>query len=50
VQRKLLFGFTLMLALASVYAGLLNWGPLVQYPLLLASIGCAVSALMAKEE
>lgn len=38
------------MALASVYAGLLDWGPFVQYPLLVASIGCAVSALMAKEE
>lgn len=33
IRRKLLFGVTLLLALASVYAGLLGWGPLVQYGL-----------------
>ena len=33
IRRKLLFGVTLLLALASVYAGLLGWGPVVQYGL-----------------
>jgi hypothetical protein len=33
IRRKLLFGVTLLLALASVYAGLLGWGPIVQYGL-----------------
>jgi hypothetical protein len=33
IRRKLLFGVTLLLALASVYAGLLGWGPVLQYGL-----------------
>jgi hypothetical protein len=33
IRRKLLFGVTLLLAIASVYAGLLGWGPVLQYGL-----------------
>jgi hypothetical protein len=33
IRRKLLFGVALLLALASVYAGLLGWGRLLQYGL-----------------
>ncbi|MEO5823735.1 MAG: hypothetical protein ABIT71_24785 [Vicinamibacteraceae bacterium] len=33
IRRKLLFGVALLLAMASVYAGLLGWGRLLQYGL-----------------
>jgi hypothetical protein len=33
IRRKLLFGAALVLALASVYAGLLGWGRVLQYGL-----------------
>ena len=33
IRRKLLFGVALLLALASVYAGLLGWGRVLQYGL-----------------
>lgn len=33
IRRKLLFGVALILALASMYAGLLQWGRLAQYGL-----------------
>lgn len=33
IRRKLLFGVALVLAMASVYAGLLGWGPVLQYGL-----------------
>ncbi len=33
IKRKLLFGVALVLAIASVYAGLLGWGRLLQYGL-----------------
>ena len=33
IRRKLLFGAALMLSLASVYAGLLGWGRVLQYGL-----------------
>jgi hypothetical protein len=33
IRRKLLFGVALLLAMASVYAGLLGWGPVLQYGL-----------------
>jgi hypothetical protein len=31
IRRKLLFGVALVMALVSVYAGLLQWGRLLQY-------------------
>ena len=31
IRRKMLFGVALILALISVYAGLLEWGPVLQY-------------------
>ena len=33
IRRKLLFGVALLLAMASVYAGLFGWGRLLQYGL-----------------
>jgi fumarate reductase subunit C len=33
IRRKLLFGVALVLSVASVYAGLLEWGPFIQYGL-----------------
>jgi hypothetical protein len=33
IRRKLLFGVALLLAMASVYAGLLGWGRVLQYGL-----------------
>jgi hypothetical protein len=33
IRRKLLFGVALVLAMASVYAGLLGWGRVLQYGL-----------------
>jgi hypothetical protein len=33
IRRKLLFGAALLLAMASVYAGLLGWGRVLQYGL-----------------
>jgi hypothetical protein len=31
IRRKMLFGVALVLAIVSVYAGLLQWGPVLQY-------------------
>jgi len=47
IRRKLLFGVTLLLALASVYAGLLKWGPLVQYGLAALAVITVMVALIS---
>jgi hypothetical protein len=47
IRRKLLFGVTLLLALASVYAGLLKWGPVVQYGLAALAVITVLIALIS---
>jgi hypothetical protein len=47
IRRKLLFGVTLLLALASVYAGLLGWGPVVQYGLAALAVLTVLIALIS---
>jgi hypothetical protein len=47
IHRKLLFGVALVLALASVYAGLLQWGRLVQYGLATLALVVVVVALVS---
>ena len=42
IRRKLLFGVALVLALASVYAGLLEWGRALQF----GFAGLAVAAVL----
>lgn len=50
MKRKLLFGLTLMCALGSIYAGMLEWGPRVQYGLLGLSVVLAIVALRTPAE
>jgi len=47
IRRKLLFGVTLLLAIASVYAGLLGWGPVVQYGLAALAVVTVLVALIS---
>jgi hypothetical protein len=47
IRRKLLFGVTLLLALASVYAGLLGWGRVPQYGLAGLAVLTALIALIS---
>ena len=47
IRRKLLFGVTLLLAIASVYAGLLGWGPVVQYGLASLAVVTVLVALIS---
>jgi hypothetical protein len=47
IRRKMLFGVTLLLALASVYAGLLGWGAVVQYGLASLAVITVLIALIS---
>lgn len=47
IRRKLLFGVTLLLALASVYAGLLGWGRVLQYGLAGLAVVTVLIALIS---
>jgi len=47
IRRKLLFGVALLLALASVYAGLLGWGRVLQYGLAVLAVLTVLIALIS---
>jgi hypothetical protein len=47
IRRKLLFGVALILALASVYAGLLGWGRVLQYGLSALAVATVLIALIS---
>jgi hypothetical protein len=47
IRRKLLFGVALVLAMASVYAGLLGWGRLLQYGLAGVAVLTVFAALVS---
>jgi XTP/dITP diphosphohydrolase len=47
IRRKLLFGAALLLAMASVYAGLLGWGRVLQYGLAGLSVLTVLIALVS---
>jgi hypothetical protein len=47
IRRKLFFGAALLLALASVYAGLLGWGRLLQYGLAGLAVFTVVAAIVS---
>jgi hypothetical protein len=47
IRRKLFFGAALLLAMASVYAGLLGWGRLVQYGLAALAVVTVLVALVS---
>jgi hypothetical protein len=45
VKRQLFFGLALLLAFGSMYAGVLNWGRVLQYGLAIAAAAVALVAL-----
>ncbi|MFN8060371.1 MAG: hypothetical protein U0Q12_14540 [Vicinamibacterales bacterium] len=50
MQRKLLFGVSLISALLSMYAGIYEWGKFLQYGLVGLCVVVAVAALLSPEE
>lgn len=44
LTRHLLFGLALLLAFGSMYAGVLQWGPAVQYGLAIAALVAVILA------
>jgi hypothetical protein len=47
IRRKLLFGVALVLALVSMYAGLLQWGRLIQYGVAVLAVVVVLVALVS---
>lgn len=47
IRRKLLFGLALILAFASMYAGLFGWGAPLQYGLALAALIAVIFAFVS---
>jgi hypothetical protein len=48
VRRHLFFGLALLLAFGSMYAGVLQWGPTLQYGLAIAGLVAVIFALFSR--